>query len=73
MGWLADIFSGLFQGFLSLFGASDAQKLGRAETENTALKTELKEVQDAHTIDSRVAGMSDADVDKLLRQNGWEK
>ena len=36
MSWLwaaiTGAFSGLAQGFLSLFGMSDAQKLGRAET-----------------------------------------
>lgn len=45
MSWLwsaiTGAFSGLAQGFLSLFGMSDGQKLGRAEVENADLKTDL--------------------------------
>lgn len=43
MSFLGAIFSGLLQGFLSIFGVSDAQKLGRAEVENKDLNEELKE------------------------------
>jgi hypothetical protein len=44
MGWLwaaiSGAFSGLIQGFLGLFGMSTAQKLGRAQVQNTDLKAE---------------------------------
>jgi hypothetical protein len=47
-------FSGLAQGFLSLFGMSDAQKLGRAQVQNADLKAEVKELQDGSKIENRV-------------------
>ena len=53
-------------------GKSAQEKLGQAETQNADMKAELKEVHDARTIDSRVDGMSDSDVDKVIRKNGWE-
>jgi hypothetical protein len=37
---ITDAFSGLAQGVLSLFGMSEAQKLGLAEVQNTDLKAE---------------------------------
>ena len=43
MGLLADIFSGIWQGFLAMFGMSDAQKLGRAQITNEVLTDDLKE------------------------------
>jgi hypothetical protein len=37
------LLSGLWQGFLSLFGISDAQKLGRLEVKNADQEAQLKE------------------------------
>ena len=71
MDWLADICSGLFQGFLSIFGMSDAQKLGRAQIQNQDLTTELKSEKDALDVENNVARMSPAAVDAELRQE-WK-
>lgn len=65
------IFAGLAQGILSLFGMSDAQKLGRAEVQNDDLKTQLKTEKDALDVETKVAGMSDAAVDAELRDR-WK-
>jgi hypothetical protein len=59
MSWVSTIFSGLFQGFLSLFGMSDAQKLGLAQkTEETHAQI-LTEVKEANDIEDKDASASD--------------
>jgi hypothetical protein len=65
-------FSGLVQGFLSLFGMSDAQKLGRAEVTNADLKAEVKTQKEAINAQSEVDGMSNAAIDDRLRTK-WER
>ena len=59
--------SGLAQGFLALFGMSDAQKLGRAEVQNADLKAELKAEKDALDVRTKVDSMPAAAVDAELR------
>ena len=68
---LKGVFSGLAQGFLSLFGMSYAQKLGRAQIQNQDLKSELKTEKDALNVENTVADMSDAAVDSELRSK-WK-
>ena len=65
-------FSGLVQGFLSLFGMSDAQKLGRAEVQNSDLKAEVQTEKEALDAQRQVDGMSDADVAQRLRSE-WTR
>jgi hypothetical protein len=56
MGIIADIFSGLWQGFLAIFRMSDAQKLGRAEVTSTVLTNDLKEkIHEAEVFEAQIA------------------
>ena len=56
---ISGAFSGLAQGFLSLFGMSDAQKLGRAETKLSTDEKLLQEVKKADEVQSVDACLSD--------------
>jgi hypothetical protein len=67
MGIVKWLLSACWQGFLALFGVSDAQKLGRAEVQNTDLTAEVKAEKETIDVQNKVAGMSDAAVDKQLR------
>jgi hypothetical protein len=62
-------FSGLVQGFLSLFGMSTEQKLGRVQVQNADLKAEVKAEKETIDVQNNVAGMPDATVDDELRSN----
>jgi hypothetical protein len=62
MSWfwaaITGAFSGLTQGFLALFGMSDGQKLGRAETKlstDDKLLQEVKEADEVHSVDDRLS------------------
>jgi len=67
MSWLLSL---LWQGFLGLFGVSDAQKLGRGEVENQNLKAALKEKENEATVFS-APPRSESVVDaELLRHAG---
>ena len=63
MNWLfaalAGAFSGLAQGFLSMFGMSDAQKLGRAQVTVDEDAKALREVKRADDIENLNARISD--------------
>lgn len=56
MSWLkaavSGIFSGLAQWFLGLFGMSDAERLGRAETKEATEEKLLQEMKKADEIDT---------------------
>jgi hypothetical protein len=56
---LAEVFSGLAQGFLSIFGMSDAQKLGRAQVTVDQDAKALQEVRKANEIENLNARISD--------------
>jgi hypothetical protein len=71
MGFLGAILSGLIQGFLGLFGMSDAQKLGRAEMTQKQQAATLKEVKEANEIQDKNASASDSDVANRLQQ--WNR
>ncbi|HEX3747567.1 MAG TPA: hypothetical protein VHW09_26715 [Bryobacteraceae bacterium] len=63
MSWIwaaiSGAFSGLAQGFLSLFGMSTAQKLGRAETKEATDEKLLQEVKEANDTDADSARAGD--------------
>lgn len=67
MSWLVSL---LWQGFLALFGMSDAQKLGRGEIENRDLKVALKEKENEAAVFSAPARPESAVDAELLRHAG---
>jgi len=71
MGWLREVLSivlsGLWQGFLDLFGMSDAKRLERAEIKEAQLRAQLQAEKDALDVENKVAGMSADAVDAELR------
>jgi hypothetical protein len=70
MDWIADIISGLWQGFLGVLGISDAQKLGRAEVTNQQLKEDLHaKEQEARVMEAPARPESAVDSE-LLKHAG---
>ena len=67
MAFIGIVLSAVWQFILSKFGLSDAQKLGRIETEALAQAKLLKEAQDAHNIS--VATSASNDSDKFLHSH----
>lgn len=59
---ISAIISGILQWFLGLFGASDAERLGKTETENQYLRTDLKEKAD----EVKIMSEPDKPYDTLL-------
>lgn len=61
--------SGVIQRLLSVFGLSDQQKLGRAETKLTADETLIQDAQDAKKIHDAISASTGNDSDDWLHQH----
>ena len=68
MGTIISLFfSGLWQALLSKFGISTDRKLGRDEIIISEQNAIIQGVKDAENIQNNTASLSDADVNKQLR------
>lgn len=72
MGILASILSGLLQGFLGLFGMSDAQKLGRSQVTAEMQDKTIQEVRLGKEVQDSVDALHDGDAGRVLREK-WHK
>jgi hypothetical protein len=68
-GWLSAILSGLFQGFLGLFGMSAQQRLGRLQIQDEGKDSLIKGLEAKDAINKASDHLSAADIDRRLRDN----
>ena len=70
MDILADIFGGIWQGFLAMFGMSDAQKLGRAEVTVKDQAKTIQEISNGKAIETSVLNEPVGAADAWLHSHG---
>lgn len=67
------ILSAVWQGFLSCFGMSDAQKLGRAEEINKQQAQTIQDMRLANEIRDNVNKLDSGDAARILRSKYQDK